>query len=60
MSDMTDVACDSRNLSYTREYMHGLEEQQIIQSFRRLTDDEKRRVLRLVDLLVCHPECEED
>ncbi len=25
MSDMTDVACDSRNLSYTREYMHGLE-----------------------------------
>lgn len=56
MSDMTEVACDSRNLSYTKVAMPSLAEQEIIQGFRRLTDDEKRRVLRLVDLLIYHPE----
>lgn len=60
MSDMTDVACDSRNLSCTRKSAPGQAEQKIIEGFRRLTDDEKRKVQRLVDLLIYHPEDAED
>lgn len=56
MSDMTEVACNSRNLSGKRTCAPGQAEQKIIEGFRRLTDDEKRKVLRLIDLLIYHPE----
>ncbi|MCF5713397.1 hypothetical protein ALP22_03476 [Pseudomonas coronafaciens pv. porri] len=53
---MTVVERDVDNVCDKQVSAIGAAEQQMIQSFRRLRDDEKRRILRLVDLLIYHPD----
>lgn len=56
MSDMTIVEREVDNVRDKEGSVIGAVEQQMIQGFRRLKDDEKRRILRLVDLLIYHPD----
>ncbi len=56
MSDMTIVEREVDNVRDKQGSVIGAVEQQMIQGFRRLKDDEKRRILRLVDLLIYHPD----
>ncbi|MDF5776558.1 hypothetical protein [Pseudomonas syringae] len=56
MSDMAVVERDVDSMRDKQGLAISAVEHQMIQGFRRLRDEEKRRILRLVDLLIYHPD----
>ncbi|MBC3957698.1 hypothetical protein [Pseudomonas triticifolii] len=56
MSEMAVMTRDTCEFNDAQQSVLSNVERQVIQGFRLIPDDEKRRVLRLIDLLIDHPD----